>query len=423
MEHNVIRDLRFPRLIIGIIAGGALGISGVLFQSLMRNPLASASTLGINAGSYFVVILFSIFFPNFDSIAFFPAFIGALGTALIVLLLGKGNSNTVQITLVGVALSLVFSSITSALQILFENETKGLFLWGSGSLVQNSWRGVEFAFPIILICFTLAIIISSKLDILELGDDLASSLGLNVNFYRFLGIIIAVVSVAAVISVVGPIGFVGIVAPHIVKKLGFKKNKEIFIYSFLVGSIVLVGADIISRMFTGSSYELPVGAFTAIIGAPWIIYLAFKTSSNLSKPSYGFLVQTSKKRLPFSILVIILLVLIACVFLLSVSNGDLDLLSDESAKLIIGKIRLPRVLTAALAGTVLAMSGFLLQTVLNNTLADPSTLGVTPGAALGALVAIYFLPYTTSLTISLSAFIGAIIASIVIFAIWMGYTR
>lgn len=417
LEHNVVRDLRLPRLIIGIIAGGALGISGVLFQSLMRNPLASASTLGINAGSYFVVILFSIFLPNLDTIAFLPAFIGALSTALLVLILGKGNSNTIQITLAGVALSLVFASVTSALQILFENETKGLFLWGSGSLVQNNWNGVKFSFPVVLICFISAIFISRKLDILELGDDLANSLGLNVNFYRLFGIILAVLSVSTVISVVGPIGFVGIVAPHIVKKLGFKKNKDILIFSFLIGSIVLVAADIIARLFTGSSYELPVGAFTAIIGAPWLIYLAFKTSKTLGKSSYGFLVQTSKVRLPFSILILILSLLITFVFILSISNGDISLLSDESAKLIIGKIRLPRVLTAALAGTVLAISGFLLQTVLNNTLADPSTLGITPGSALGALVAIYFLPYTTSFSISLSAFIGAIIASIVIFSL------
>lgn len=417
VEHNVIRDLRFPRLVIGIIAGGALGISGALFQSLMRNPMASASTLGINAGSYFFVILFSVFFPGFDSIPFFPALLGAIGTAFVVMVLGKDSSNPVKMTLAGVALSLIFSSMTSALQLLFENETKGLFLWGAGSLVQNSWRGIKFSFPIVLICFLISIFIARKIDILELGDDVASSLGLNVNLYRYLGIIIGVLATSAIISVVGPIGFVGIVAPHIVKRLGIKKNSQILMTSFLVGAVVLVGADVLSRMFTGGSYELPVGAFTAIIGAPWLIYLAFKTSKNIGKSSYGLLIQTGKKRLPFISLVIILAIVIIATFILSLGNGGFDFFNSDTAEFVIAKIRLPRILTALLAGIVLAISGFLLQTVLNNTLADPSILGVTPGAALGALFAIYFLPKTSSLTISLSAFIGAIIASIVIFSI------
>lgn len=417
MEHNVIRDLRLPRLVIGIIAGGALAISGTLFQSLMRNPLASDSTLGINAGSYFAVIIFSIFFPSFDKIPFLPALLGSVGTAVIVMNLGKGSSNPIKMTLAGVALSLVFSSMTSALQLLFENETKGLFLWGAGSLVQTSWRGINFSLPVVVICLLFSIIISRKIDILELGDDIASSLGLNVNFYRYVGIAIGVISTSAAISVVGPIGFIGIVAPHLVKRIGFKKNRHILLLSFLLGSVVLVGADVLSRIYTKGSYELPVGAFTAIIGAPWLIYLAYKTSKNLGKSSYGLLIQTGKRRMPFTALVIALTIIILIIFAISLGDGGFAFFNSESSNFIITKIRLPRVITALLAGIVLAISGFLLQTVLNNTLADPSTLGVTPGAALGALFVIYFLPKTSTFTISLSAFIGAIAASLVIFGI------
>ncbi|MBZ2174651.1 iron ABC transporter permease [Schnuerera sp. xch1] len=429
IEHNVIRDLRLPRLIIGMIAGGALGISGALFQSIMRNPLASASTLGINAGAYFSVSLFTIFLPNFTVIPFFPALAGALGTAIIVMNLGGGRkANPVQMTLAGVALSLVFSSMTSALQILFENETKGLFLWGSGSLVQTSWRGINFSFPIVSLCLFFSLVIASKIDILELGDDIATSLGLRVNLYRYIGIAIGVVATSSVIAVVGPIGFVGLVAPHIMKRIGFKKHIHIFILSFIWGAVILIGADVLSRLFTKGSYELPVGAFTAIIGAPWLIYLAYKTGKHIEKTPHGLLVQVSKKRLPYSILTSILLISILIVFFISLRYGGQEYSIKEIIETILGngngisnmiinKVRLPRVLTALLAGIVLAVSGFLLQTVLNNTLADPSTLGVTPGSALGALFTIYFLPKMSNIMIPISAFIGAILASFVIFGI------
>lgn len=418
VEHDLIRDLRLPRLVIGIIAGGSLAISGVLFQSLMRNPLASASTLGVSAGSYFSVVLFSVFFSGFRGIPFFPALVGALIAAIVVLILGKGRgADPVRMTLAGVALSLVFSSMTSALQLLFEHESKGLFLWGAGSLVQNSWRGVKFALPLVLVCLAFSLIISRKIDIMQLGDDTASSLGLNVVLYRYIGIGIGILATSSVVAVVGPIAFVGIVAPHIVKRLGVKKTREILVSSFVLGAVVLVGADALARAFTSGSYELPVGAFTAIIGGPWLIYLAFKTGKNMGNSSYGLLVQTGKKRLAYKALVIGLCLVILLVFVLSLGNGGSSFLRSATRDFVIARIRLPRIVTALLAGIVLAISGFLLQTVLNNTLADPSTLGVTPGAALGALVAIYFLKGSTSLTISISAFIGALAAAAVIFII------
>lgn len=429
VEYNVIRDLRLPRLSIGIVSGMALSMSGVLFQSLMRNPLASASTLGMNAGAYFVVVLFSIFFSDFVGITFLPALLGALGTAFIVMNLGGGRkANPIQMTLAGVALSLVFSAMTSALQILFENETKGLFLWGSGSLMQTSWRGVEFSLPVVVVCLVGSLFIASKLDILDLGDDIANSLGLDVDRYRYAGIIVGVVATAAVVAVVGPIGFIGLVAPHIVKRLGFKKHREVFLLSSVWGAVILIGADVLSRVFTRGSYELPVGAFTAIIGAPWLIYLAYKTSKNMGNFANGLLIQTGKRKLSYPILIAILFSIIFMVFLISLRYGGEKYTfgemmqtilgnGDTVSHLIINQIRLPRVLTALLAGMILAVSGFLLQTVMNNTLADPSTLGVTPGASLGALFAIYFLPYQSNIATPISAFIGAVLVSILIFGI------
>ncbi len=430
VEQNVIMDLRLPRLIMGIIAGGVFGFTGTLFQSLMKNPLASSSTLGINAGAYFTVVLFNIFLKDFiTGIPFLQALIGALGTAFIVVYLSGGKkAKPIQMTLVGTALSLVFSSITSTLQILYEYETKGLFLWGSGSLMQTNWKGITFSFPITFICFLICIIISPKLDILELGNDTASALGLNVDLYRYTGILIGVIATSAVVSVVGPIGFVGLIAPHIIKRMGFNKHKHIFLLSTIWGSVILVGADIISRLYTDGSYELPVGSFTAIIGAPWLIYLAYKTGKNLSNSREGLLFQAGKNKISYPILLCLLSGIIIIIFINSLKYGGqelslkeiIEILSgsgNEVSSLIINKVRLPRAITALLAGIVLAVSGLLLQTVLNNTLADQSTIGITHGAGLGALFAIYFLSSKSIILIPICAFVGAVLSSLIIFKI------
>ena len=430
IEHHIVRHLRLTRLTIGIIAGAGLGVSGVLFQSLMRNPLASATTLGINAGAYFTVIFFAVFIPsNMVEVAFLPSFLGAVGTAAIVYYLSGGRKvNPIQMALAGVSVSLVFSSMTAALQILFTNETSGLFLWGSGSLAQSSWIGTQFVFPIVLICLISALIISSKLDVLLLGDDVATSLGVNIIFYRNTGILIGVLFTSAIITVVGPIGFVGLIAPHIMKQLGFKKHGHLIILSLIWGSVILVGADVLSRLFTMSSYELPVGAFTALFGAPWIIYLAYKTGKRFTNSSQGLIIDTQAKKYSYKLLIVTIVVLIIITLIISLRFGGQEysfkeiisiLLGkgDTVSNLIINQIRLPRILTALLAGVVLGISGFLLQTVLKNPLADPSILGVTPGAALGALMFLYFIPSASKYLIAISAFFGAVIISAAIFMI------
>ena len=149
LEHNMIWDLRMPRTMIGILAGGALAIAGALLQTITRNPLAASDTLGINAGAYFVVVLGTVMFPGLLSKSpfLFAVLGGLIAAAAAYLMAGGRKSSPVRLALSGMIISMVLGSFTSALHIFFALETQGLFLWGSGTLVQNDWSGVHYAWP------------------------------------------------------------------------------------------------------------------------------------------------------------------------------------------------------------------------------------------------------------------------------------
>ncbi|MBS4538939.1 iron ABC transporter permease [Clostridium sp. D2Q-11] len=432
LEHHLVRQMRLPRSVIGIIGGGALATSGALLQSLTRNPLSSATTLGINAGSYLMVIVVAVFSPSiFAGYSLVPSLVGGVLAAIGVYLISGGPRSTpIQMTLAGTAISLVLASITGTLQLFFENETAGLFLWGSGTLIQNDWNGIQFSFGWIMLALAISIIMSHKFDLLELGDDIATSLGQKVLLIRFTGLALAVFLSAITVSVIGPIGFVGIIAPHLIKLMGFKKHRILLSASFLWGGIILLGADVLARGLFGKAGELPVGSFTAMIGAPWLIWLAYRIgkkqnqTNNSSKTSVG----TNLFDYSYYKILIALIGLIIIFVLFGLSMGASNIKIVEVIKVLIGNgndfskniilnVRLPRIIVALLAGGALAVSGLLLQGVLRNPLGDPSILGVSPGAGLGALIFLLFWPDQPIELLPLAAFSGALIASSIIYLI------
>lgn len=403
LQQHTIRMLRFPRAVMGIIAGGALAVSGVVLQTVTKNPLSSASTLGIHSGTYFAVVLCTVFFPwLLIGNGILAAFLGGVATFLIVFILSGGNNaKPVRMVLAGMIVTFLFSSLTSVLQIFYENETAGLFLWGSGTLVQNDWSGVQFSLPIVGIGLIVILLMTIKMDTLTLGDEVATALGQNVNVLKFISIVAAVMLTSVTVSVVGPIGFVGLVAPHIIKLIGYRKHLPLVIASFIWGGNVLLLADILARIIDPSFSELPVGAITALIGAPWLIYLVMR----MRRSSYGeenTAVMAGKTTIGMSMKVVIP-VLIGVIFLtmiISMASGNYgfeplllwNTFFGESNDFMFGLImdlRLPRALVALFSGMVLAASGLIFQGVLRNPLADPSVIGITSGAGVGALLTMY----------------------------------
>ncbi|MBA2174438.1 iron ABC transporter permease [Halobacillus locisalis] len=427
IEHHTVRVLRLPRAVIGILSGGALAVSGVILQTVTKNPLSSASTLGIHSGTYFAVVVSTIFFPvTLFGNGILTAFLGGVLTFLFVYFLsGGGNSTPVRMVLAGMIVTFLFSALTSVLQIFYENETQGLFLWGGGTLVQNNWDGVQFALPFIICALTFSFVFAGKLDTLTLGEDVATALGQNVISVKLVTISAAVLLTSVTVSVVGPIGFVGLVAPHIVKLIGYRSHLLLILASFIWGGNVLLMADVLARIIDPSFSELPVGAITALIGSPWLIWLVLRMKRESNSSDTGVLLSGSAtSRLPLTQLYSLLIMAIVMTILISMASGNygfepivaMDALfgqSNEFIKNFILNLRLPRALVALLSGAILAVSGLIFQGVLRNPLADPSVIGITSGAGVGALMTMYWFSVSV-VWVPIGAMVGAILFFIIV---------
>ncbi len=423
LAHHTVRYLRLPRAVVGILAGGALAVSGAILQTITKNPLASASTLGIHSGSYFAVVFATVFFTTMSGVnSLVIAFAGGVLTAVIVYVLaGVSNTNPVKMVLAGMVVTMMFSAFTSLLQIFFENETAGLFLWGSGTLIQNNWDGVQFVLPFIIVGLIGSLLLSKSLDIFQLGEEVATGLGQKVGRLRVMAIIIAVFLTAVTVSVVGPIGFVGIIAPHLIKLLGFQKHVTVILGSFLWGGIVLLGADVLARVLDSSFSELPVGAITAFIGAPWLIWLIMKKQNRKYNGKDTGILAGQIKETGFQKWVIpVISILALLTMFIGISSGNQGVQLKQTFDAIVWNtdpfiknmaldLRMPRLLVAAISGLLLAISGYIFQGVLRNPLADPSVIGITSGAGVGALIFLY-IGSISAVWVPLGAFIGAITA-------------
>lgn len=420
-QMNFLLHSRLPRFLIGCLTGAALAVAGMLLQSMTRNPLASASTLGIHAGGYFFVVLFTIFLPSLSGQ--YPILVtmagGILAALLVTFLVGR-SLDPVRIALTGLIVTMLFSSFTSALQILFENEVSGLFLWGSGTLLQLDWSGVQFAWPWITGALIFAWLVSRRFDILLLGDETAAGLGQNVTLSKALGWLIAILLASVTVAAVGPIGFVGIIAPHLVRLMGFRMHRTMIIGNIVVGAALLIAADIFVRIISKSS-ELPVGAMTAIIGGPWLVYLAFKMGVT-SRARAGSLVGKVRIRslarfYPVVIVAVLALITVSLSFGGTRFTSLLELPHELMYNRYAWDFRVPRVIISFIIGMMMALSGLILQNVLRNPLADASVLGITSGANVMAMLFLIVFPQAPYVFVPVGALLGALLTMLIVLGI------
>ncbi|SMF85973.1 iron complex transport system permease protein [Paenibacillus uliginis N3/975] len=415
--QNILLTIRLPRVVIGVLADSALACAGVLLQTVTRNPLSSAGTLGVNAGAYFFVVLAMVAFPQMlAEYRFLVAIMGAAVAALIILALAGKQLDPVRTALTGMICTMIFSALTSSLQLMFEKQTQTAFLWGSGSLVQLGWSGVQFASGLILITLLIMVLFSRSFDILALGEDVASSLGSNVRGIKWLAWVLSIVAAAVTVSVVGPIGFVGLIAPHLVRLFGIHDHRPLLIQSMIWGAVLIIGADVLGR-FLSSGSEVPVGAMTALIGGPWLMLLAYRTGKKHSvRANHMGGAQFPRS---FPLLVLIAIVISVIILAVSLSFGgttwtpirswfDGSIWSSSAVQ-----FRLPRVFGTFFVGVLLALSGLLLQAVLRNPLADASILGVTSGGGVGGLLIMLVLGASAA-WIPVGAMTGAALAMAII---------
>ncbi|MDT3424962.1 iron complex transport system permease protein [Paenibacillus forsythiae] len=433
-DHNVIRTLRLSRATMGVLAGAVLAAAGVLLQTITRNPLSSTETLGINSGAFLAVNMAAVFFPAvLSSYSLIVAFIGGLAAiGLAYAMAGGLTASPLRLTLAGMAVTLAIGAVTGTLQLMYEENTSRLLAWGSGSLEQANWNGVRFVAPWILPAALMAVALSKSLDLFELGDEMAQSLGQRVRLVRMLALILAVLLAAATVSVVGGIGFIGLIAPHLMRLIGIRRHLPLLISSMIWGAIVLLVADTLARMVADGSNELSAGAVTAIIGGPWMIWLAMRARKGgghlQSSSDSSSLASRLSRRTSYPVLLAILSALFVIVWIAGISLGSLrlhlsDIIAvmagggDDLTRSIVFNMRLPRMLVAAVAGAALAASGLLLQGVVKNPLADPSIIGVSTGAGVGALLLLIALPGIHISWLPTAALAGAFASAAIVYAV------
>jgi ferric citrate transport system permease protein len=275
-EQLVIQTIRLPRAIIGALVGANLAVAGALMQAITRNSLASPQVFGVNAGASFFIVSAFAFFPNLSSSSLvFTAFIGAAVGGITVYSFASGGGMThVKLALAGIAVHFLFSSLTQGI-IIFSEQAKDVLYWLVGSINGKSWTHIAIILPWSLSGLIIALLFSRSISILVLGESTAQGLGQQVDRIRILAGILVIILAGSSVAVAGPVGFIGLIVPHIVRRLVGGDYRRIIPFSALFGALLLVYADILAR-FISYPFEAPVGIVTAIIGAPFFLYLARK---------------------------------------------------------------------------------------------------------------------------------------------------
>ena len=276
-NYFTLMEYRLPRALLAIIIGGALAISGVLVQSVVRNPLASPDILGINNAAGLVAVTVLIFLPN---LAFYwlPifAFIGGVLSFILLWMICAFNFRPIKMAIIGVALSALWAAISHYLMLTNPVEINTAMLWLTGSLWGRSWAYVNVVLPWLLVLLPLPFIFCRDLDTLGLGENKAATLGVSVNKTQILVLVLAVALSTTAVAICGPIAFLGLVAPHLARKLVGGRHRTLLPAAMLIGTLLLQISDILARVIDPPT-ELPAGILTAIIGAPYFFYLLMRT--------------------------------------------------------------------------------------------------------------------------------------------------
>lgn len=282
--RTIIWDLRLPRAMMAFLIGANLAVSGALMQSMTKNPLAEPKLLGITAGAATMVVIIEYFLVSLPYIWFSPlVFIGAaLGGAVVYTLSMKGNVSPVRLTLAGVAVSAFLHAITVGILILLGEDAASVYTWLVGGLNGLTWSHLMLIAPWSIIGLFLALALSSKMNLLELGDDMAKGLGVKVGLLKITMAILVVVLAGSSVSVAGSIGFIGLIVPHLVRKILGPDHKNLIPFSALTGGCILLAGDFLARTIV-QPIELPVGIFTAAIGCPYFLYLVRKQGDRHAK--------------------------------------------------------------------------------------------------------------------------------------------
>lgn len=280
----VINTLRLPRALVALLVGMALATAGTILQGLTRNPLAAPEIIGINSGASLVAVALIVLWPGLPT-GLLPvaAFLGGLGAAIAIYLLAwNQGSSPIRLILVGIGLTALTSSLTSLMITFGEiNAVSQALVWLTGSVYGRSWSHLWPLLPWLVVFIPLALLLARDLDSLALGDPLARGLGSRVEWTRSLLLLCTVALAGAAVATAGTIGFVGLMAPHLARQLVGPSHAGLIPTAGLTGACLVELADIVGRL-AFAPIELPCGVITAVVGAPYFLWLLHRTGQTTS---------------------------------------------------------------------------------------------------------------------------------------------
>ncbi|ODP99519.1 Fe(3+)-hydroxamate ABC transporter permease FhuB [Salinivibrio sp. SS2] len=400
----------WPRLVTALLAGACLGLAGTLMQQVLRNPLASPSTLGVANGASLALMLATLYAPwllTWSSAM--VAMSGGVLTMLVVFALAwrRGLSPTV-VVIAGLILNLYCGALSTVLLLMNQEALHGMMVWGAGSMVQTDWHSVQALLPRIGLAVVLILALLKPLNVLSLSDEGAKSLGVSLAKIRVIALGLSVLLTAWVVSLIGVIGFVGLAAPAIARLCGARKLITRLSLAMILGALMLAATDLAVQLLPGRrAMMVPTGAATAALGAPLLLWLLPRVSLG-NRQRQQMHAGTSAPRQDWPLGRTLMLLVLGVVIFATVSRQSegwqwLALSGDWSLL----EWRLPRLLAAALAGGVLAVAGAVLQRLSANPMASPEVMGISAGTALGLIVTIFAGMGASMLSLYIGGLIGA----------------
>lgn len=276
MVTTIVYKMRLPRNILAAIVGANLAVAGVLLQSVMKNPLADPGITGVSTGASVAAIIILLLLPQYTGILPLIAFIGGAFACILVFIMAyKNGIKPGRIVLAGVAVNAILGGVISFLSTMYSDRIQSAMLWLNGSLATKTWVHVEMLFIYSIIGLMISLFLIRSANILQLGDDAATNLGVNANYSRLIICSVAVFLAAISTSVVGVISFVGLIVPHIARMIMGSDHKYTIPFSMVLGGMVLLVADTLGRTI-GGAIEIPVGVIMSIFGGPFFLYLLRK---------------------------------------------------------------------------------------------------------------------------------------------------
>lgn len=285
LEGRIVIDLRLPRLLLAMLVGAQLATSGAILQGVTRNALASPDLVGVTAGAGFAAVLIVLVFVDV------PAFLlpvaalvgGATSGAIVYLLAWKQGVSPERLALTGIAVTAIFQAAVTAIVTLRVEQAQAhqALRWLAGSLYGRGWDELLVLLPWSVVGITAAMLLAHKVNILLLGDGVAAGLGMRIERARMTLVAVAIALAASAVAVAGTMAFIGLVIPHLIRLLIGANHRFVLPFSALAGAVLVLVADDVART-AFETREIPAGLFTALIGAPYFIYLIMRRKTRIS---------------------------------------------------------------------------------------------------------------------------------------------